>query len=101
MIAADGHSLAYVSAVLTDAEGNIVPDEDILLKASVSGNGTLLGFGSGSPVTSENYTTGEFTSFRGRIMAVIRSGYDAGDITFTVDAAGKENLKASCTISVR
>ena len=98
VIAADGHSLSYVSAVLTDAEGNIVPDEDILLEAAVTGNGELLGFGSGRPVTSENYSRGEFTSFRGRAMAVIRSGYEAGEITLTVKAPGRDDLKASCTI---
>ena len=97
-IPADGHSLCYVSAELVDADGNVVPDGDVTLTANLSGNGELLGFGSANPVTAENYTCGKFTSFRGRVAAVIRSGYEPGQIRLDITADGADIVGASCTI---
>ena len=83
----DGHSLAYIFVEITDAEGNRVPDASIPLRASVTGVGALSGFGSANPITDENYTAGSFTTYQGRALAVIRSGYETGEITLTVKAA--------------
>ncbi|MBQ1860567.1 MAG: DUF4982 domain-containing protein, partial [Clostridia bacterium] len=67
---ADGASLCYVHAELVDAQGNVVPDADVPVKAEVKGAAELLGFGSGNPVTEENYTRGCFTSYHGKVLAV-------------------------------
>ena len=85
---ADGTTLCYVNAELTDREGNVVPDADTLLKAEVRGAAELLGFGSGNPVTDENYSRGRFTSWQGRALAVLRAGYEAGEAELTVSADG-------------
>jgi len=85
---ADGASLCYVNAELTDAEGNVVPDADILLKAEVTGAAELLGFGSSNPVTKENYSRGQFTTYRGKALAVLRAGSEAGEARLTVSAEG-------------
>lgn len=85
-LAPDGHSLAYIFAEITDAEGNRVPDASIPLRASVTGAGTLAGFGSANPVTDENYTAGSFTTYQGRALAVVRAGYETGEISLTVKA---------------
>lgn len=85
-LAPDGHSLAYIFAEITDAEGNRVPDASIPLRASVTGAGTLAGFGSANPVTDESYTAGSFTTYQGRALAVVRAGYETGEISLTVKA---------------
>ena len=85
---ADGESLSYVNAELIDENGQVVPDADILLKAEVTGAAELLGFGSGNPITDENYTVGKYTTWNGRALAVLRSGYDAGEAKLTVSAEG-------------
>jgi len=95
---ADGHSLCYVPVELVDAEGRVVPDANLCLTAEVSGNGRLQGFGSANPVTGENYTAGRFTTFGGRALAVIRSGYEPGEITLTVKT-DDQKLSASRIIS--
>ena len=100
----DGHSLAYVSVEIVDAEGNRVPDAAIPLKAGVTGQGSLAGFGSANPVTDENYTAGSFTTYQGRALAVIRSGYESGNAVLTVSAgsAHYNALKdAVITISIK
>ena len=85
---ADGEALAYVRVELLDGKGLIVPDAAVRLRAEARGAARLLGFGSGNPITDENYTHGEFTSYRGTALAVLRSGYEAGTVVFKVEAMG-------------
>ena len=85
---ADGESLCYVNAELVDENGIVVPDADTLMKAEVTGAAELLGFGSGNPVTDENYTRGHFTSYGGRALAVLRAGCEAGEAKLAVSAEG-------------
>ncbi len=98
-LAADGHNLAYVSVEIVDSEGNRVPDALIPLTASVTGAGILAGFGSANPVTEENYTTGSFHTFRGCALAVIRAGYEPGEVTLTVKAASADSRITEKTLS--
>lgn len=97
---ADGHSLAYVSAEIVDAEGNVVPDAEVLLHAEADGSGYLAGFGSAAPVTEENYTKGFFTTYRGRALAMIRSGYETGKVTLTIKAEDGSLADAAVTLAV-
>ena len=85
---ADGASLCYVHAELVDENGHVVPDADVALEARVTGAAELLGFGSGNPVTAENYSKGRFTSYLGRALAVLRAGYEGGEAKLTVSAEG-------------
>lgn len=89
-ITADGHSLAYIAVQVIDEEGNLVPDAEIALNAGVDGAGVLAGFGSGNPITDENYTAGSFKTYKGKAMAVVRSGYQAGEVVLTVKAEALE-----------
>lgn len=97
-IAADGSSLAYVSVEVVDEAGRLVTDAEVALKAEASGSGYLAGFGSAKPKTDENYTTGAFTTWRGRAMAVLRSGCEAGTIKLSVSDGG--SLTATTEITV-
>lgn len=101
VISADGHSLCYIPVELVDSEGNVVSDQDIRLSAEVTGCGELLGFGSGNPITAENYTKGLFTTFRGRALAVVRSGYNDGEIKLTVKAEESDIPAVSCCLKAQ
>ena len=94
-MSADGHDVIYVHVELIDEEGLTVPDSDRKLHASVDGSGTLSAFGSANPITDENYTSGDFTSFRGTAEAVIRSSYTAGSCTLTVSGEGLETVSVT------
>ncbi len=87
---ADGHSLIYVPVEIVDKNGNIV-DESIKLNATVKGSAELLGFGSANPITAENYTNGEFSSYKGKALAIIRSGYERGTATLTITGEGLQS----------
>ena len=85
---ADGQSLIYATVITADNEGKRVPFNDRLIKAEVSGAGQLLAFGSARPITTENYPTGEFTTYLGRCQAVIRTGTEPGKVILKVSSEG-------------
>lgn len=95
---ADGHDLIYVGIELLDKDGLVVPDAAVALKAEVSGSATLSGFGSGNPITEEDYTKGETVSYRGRAMAILRAGYESGTVELTVSAEGMEDVRVELNV---
>ena len=84
---ADGHDCVFVSVDVCDASGRVVPNASIELTASLAGPGELSGFGTGNPVTEENYADSTTVTFRGHATAVIRSGYEKGTCTLLVSSA--------------
>ena len=69
------------------------------VRAEATGAAVLLGFGSGNPITDENYSKGQFTSYQGKALAVLRTGYEAGEVKLTVSADGLE--KAEICLQVK
>ena len=85
-----------------DACGRKVPDAAVALTAEISGDQEicgLAGFGSDNPVTEDNYTSGNCISYQGKAMAILRSGYESGEVTLTVSAEGLSS--AEWKISVK
>ncbi|HHV09192.1 MAG TPA: glycoside hydrolase family 2 protein [Clostridiales bacterium] len=70
-VKADGKDLAYINIELTDRNGNLHTGKDRAVTLTLDGEGELIGFGSGSPVTTESYLDGECTTYNGRALAVI------------------------------
>ena len=76
-----------------------MPDADTLLTAEVTGAARLMGFGSGNPVTAENYTSGRFTSWLGSALAVLAAGYEEGVCCLTVTAEGIGQARIELPVS--
>jgi len=95
---ADGQSLVYASVIVADDKGRRVPFDDRLIRAEVTGAGRLLAFGSARPVTAENYTRGEFTSYLGRCQAIIRTGYEPGKTILKVSSDRLGEAVAEITV---
>jgi len=84
---ADGHDVAYVNVDILDEDNNLVNDAEIDLSAELEGAGeiaVIAGFGTGNPITKDNYTDTKTTSFRGHATVVVRSGYEKGSVKLTV-----------------
>lgn len=81
---ADGHDVIYVNIEVVDSDGRIVPDAKLELTAKLTGPASLAGFGTGNPITAEDYTSTETVTYRGRATAILRSGYEAGKAVLTV-----------------
>jgi len=87
---ANGHDVVYVGIEVLDKDGKGVPDAELSLHAEVisedgnKGAAVLAGFGSANPITEDDYTDGDTVTFRGRAMAILRSGYESGAVTLKI-----------------
>ncbi|WP_105975605.1 glycoside hydrolase family 2 TIM barrel-domain containing protein [Streptomyces geranii] len=87
-VAADGRSLCFVTADVVDARGVLVPDAEHLLAFEVEGGGSLAGLDNGREESAERYQASTRTAFRGKALAVVRSGTEAGRLRVTARSAG-------------
>ncbi|GHE06661.1 glycoside hydrolase family 2 TIM barrel-domain containing protein [Streptomyces alanosinicus] len=95
-LAADGRSLAFVTAEIVDAHGVPVPDAGHLITFDVTG-GSLAGVDNGREESAERYQASTRTAFHGKALAIVRSGTRPGALKVTAHADG---LRAG-TASVR
>ncbi|MGO4371424.1 glycoside hydrolase family 2 TIM barrel-domain containing protein [Paenibacillus sp. 2TAB19] len=95
---ADGQSLSFVIVEVIDANGRLVQTADVKATAIIEGAATLAAFGTGRPQTAENYTKGEFTSYKGRLLAIVRAGYESGAAFLTVSVEGLESVKVEIPV---
>ena len=98
-ITADGESLAYVVAEITDKEGRVVPNAGNLLAFELQGSGTLLATCSADLKDCTPYAAPERKAWKGRAMAVVKSGREKGRLTLTVK--GKGLKKASVSLNAK
>jgi beta-galactosidase len=89
-VIADGDDLTYVTIELTDGNGTPIyaQDGDREVRVTVSGAGTLAGFGNGNPQDASSLQSGVRKTFHGRALAAVRSGTEAGVIVVKVEADG-------------
>lgn len=98
LLAADGYDLGFISVEIQDADGRRVPGCKMALRAEVQGAGTLAGFGSGAPITTDNYAAGRCFSHDGRALLIVRGGTAPGTIRIRV---ASDLGDAECTLEVR
>ena len=95
-IKADGRDLSFVTVKIVDANGNLVPDADSLIKFTVSANASIVGTDNGSETSMESFKATEHKAFNGLCLAVIQSKGKPGPIKLT--ATGSGLLPASVNI---
>lgn len=78
--------IVYIPVIVADESGNVEANADEKVSVSVEG-GELLGFGSANPRTEERFDRGEYATYYGRALAVVRAG-ECGAMKVT--ANGKE-----------
>ncbi len=88
--------ISYVPILVADKNGTVESNADVKVQLSVE-NGELLGFGSANPRTEERFDAGEYTTYYGRAMAVVRAG-EHGKVTIR---ATDGNLSAATDITVK
>ncbi|MFD7922609.1 glycoside hydrolase family 2 TIM barrel-domain containing protein [Streptomyces sp. NPDC059740] len=86
-VTADGRSLVFVTAEVTDARGVVVPDAGHALTFHVTG-GALLGADNGAQESAENYRSPTRSAFHGKALAIVRADVDAHSLTVTATAHG-------------
>ena len=92
ILKADGQDLSYVMISLTDKVGRLNAAADRKVKVVVDGAGTLQGFGSADPMSTENFYDSERTTFHGKVLAVVRAGMEKGEVGVTVSCEDCEDI---------
>lgn len=88
VLAPNGQDLCFVNINLVGENGVTRSSADQKLKVEVSGCGSLQAFGSARPNMAEDFVSGEHTTFYGKALAVVRAGYDVGEIVVKVSGDG-------------
>jgi beta-galactosidase len=87
-LAADGQDLAYVTARVEDAQGNLCPDAADQLQIAVSGTGRFRAVGNGDPTSLEVFHEPQMHAFHGQLVAIVQAADKAGDVQLTVSGKG-------------
>ena len=99
-IKADRNDLCYVKITITDESGNIIPDADIPVKLSVSGDGEIAGSGSARPNDMESVNSPVCKTYRGQALAILRplKNNKKGVIKLNAEANGLAADKLTVTL---
>jgi beta-galactosidase len=84
------NDLSYIKIEITDVAGNIVPDADIPVWLTVSGDGEIAGSGSASPNDMESVNNPVCKTYRGLALAILRplKNNRKGSIKLKVEGEG-------------
>ena len=87
-LAADGEDLAYVTARVEDARGNLCPDASQQLRFEVSGAGRFRAVGNGDATNLEPFQQPQMHAFQGQLVAIVQAGEAAGAVQVKATAPG-------------
>ena len=97
-LCADGRAVAQVYVRVLDADGNVVPAQDIDLTFEVQGAGRLLATDNGCPHDHTLYGSAQRATYGGLAYAVVRAAREAGQCAITVRADGLEDATVTFTV---
>jgi beta-galactosidase len=89
--------LAYVTVEVVDRTGCTVRYADSLVTFEVTGAGDLIAVGAANPDSEELYVGDSRKAFEGRLVAVIRSSGEAGEIRLRAKAEGLSEAEIRVT----
>ena len=92
VIANNGEDVSYVKAVVTDENGERVPDADHLIEFTVEGAGKIIATDSGDVLSHQSSKTNERSAYYGECFAIVKAAQDKGTIKITAKAEGIEGV---------
>lgn len=90
VLKADGEDLVYINILLTDEDDIVKMLKDRKIAVTVEGAGFLRALASGNPETTEKFSDSSYTSYHGRLLAIVQSNGEKGGIKVTASAEGVE-----------
>jgi beta-galactosidase len=82
--------LSYIQIELTDKDGNIVPDKDVNLELSVSGNGKIIAAGNACPTDMESFRSLTPVTYKGKALAIVQPTGGKGNVILSVKTPWSE-----------
>lgn len=92
-LTADGEDMCFVTVTTVDENGNPVENAADYVKAEIDGPGRILGLDNGDSTDYDNYKTTVRKLFSGKLLVVVGSTREAGEITLTLSGKGLESGK--------
>ena len=92
-IAADGNDLAFVTVSLLDKDGNECPLADDALTFEVAGAGSFKAACNGDATSLEPFTLPQMKLFSGKLVVIVQSKKQPGDLTLTVNDTDRNLVK--------
>ena len=97
-----GDDLCYVTIELIDTEGRVITsDSETAVQISTQGTCTLMAAGNASPTDMASFRSTTPRLFRGRALAILRSGKAKGDTKITVKTDGLPEASLVITCAER
>jgi beta-galactosidase len=95
----DRNDLAYVTAEVIDAAGEVVPDAVVAVSFTIDGAAELAAAGSANPKDVHSFRSPRPKTFHGRCLAIVRPKGVGGPVTIRAQADGLP--PASIVVQVR
>lgn len=90
-LTADGKDLAFITARVEDAQGNLCPDAAQSLSFAVSGAGSFRAIGNGDPTSLESFQKPQMKVFQGQLVAIVQTNTAAGTVQVKASSTGLQD----------
>jgi len=85
------NDLVYITATITDIEGNYCPTADNMVEFNITGKGEIVSVGNGNPISHEDYKWNKRKAFSGKCLAIVGSNGESGVIKVEAVSTGLES----------
>lgn len=96
-IRADRNDLAYVRIEVVDENGQVVPQDSVQIRLTVSGQGELAASGNAGSDNMESFNSPVIKTYQGRAQAILRPFSHAGEIVLRAESEGLNNAEVVVT----
>ncbi|CAK7218892.1 hypothetical protein SCUCBS95973_003637 [Sporothrix curviconia] len=101
-IAGDGDDLSYLTAIVVDANGDVVPQANNAITFTVTGAGELVSTDNGDPTDMTAFPDATRKAFSGLALAIVRAKADAKagqTVTVSASATGLTGAQVTLTLA--
>jgi beta-galactosidase len=90
LLTADGEDLSFITVTIVDSEGNPCPAASNRLHFKVEGKGVFRAVCNGDATSLEMFHQPSMQAFNGKLVVLVQSATEPGDIRLTVSGEGIE-----------
>lgn len=98
-LSADGKDLAYINVRVVDKDGNLCPNDQRLIKFSVTGDGKYRASANGDPTSLDLFHLPQMPLFNGQLTSIVQAGEEAGELVFEAQAKGLTSAKMTIKVN--
>lgn len=97
-LSADGKDLAYINVRVVDKDGNLCPNDQRLVKFSVTGDGKYRASANGDPTSLDLFHLPQMPLFNGQLTSIVQAGEKTGELVFEAQAKGLTSAKITIKV---